>query len=263
MGTAIINGIGVALMNNTLENIEDGIRLFAYDVNPEKIKNVHNVSVTVCESKEEVAGIARYLFVCVKPQIIDSVLEDINSFIRRENTVVVSIAAGISGDHIQKILGEKTKVIQVMPNTPLMLGEGAVALAKFTPTTQIEFDFVKGIFNSCGLTASVPKDKMNEIIAINGSSPAFIYLFAKAFIEYGTTNGLDVEVCKNLFAQSLIGSAKMILESGSSIDDLIKQVSSPGGTTVAGLEQLENAQFVQEVINACNACLKRAIELGN
>ncbi|GHU53994.1 pyrroline-5-carboxylate reductase [Clostridia bacterium] len=267
MGKAIINGIA----KSKLENIE----LTAFDINKEQINSIKNITITVCEDENELVLGAKYLFLCVKPQIMKDVLKKISTHIRPD-TVIISIAAGISGEHIQDEIQQykssaslisslvlpKVKVIQVMPNTPLMLGEGAVALAKFEPTTDDELKFVEKIFSASGKTAILPKEKMNEIIAINGSSPAFIYLFAKAFIEYATENGLDSLTCKQLFAQTLIGSAKMLTDSGFSIDELIKQVSSPGGTTLAGLERLYEGNLVGVTKNACTSCLKRAIELG-
>ncbi|MDR0919748.1 MAG: pyrroline-5-carboxylate reductase [Oscillospiraceae bacterium] len=267
MGKAIINGISKA-------NIKD-IQLAVFDINPVKLKDIKNLTVNICEDETELALCSDYLFLCVKPQIMDEVLKKIASHIRQD-TVVVSIAAGIPGEYIQSeieryktsksllasLIIDKTSVIQVMPNTPLMLGEGAVALAKIEPTTDKDLEFVRNIFATSGKTAVIPIDKMNEVIALNGSSPAFIYLFAKAFIEYGIENGLDSDVCKNLIAQSLIGSAKMITDSKMDVEDLIIQVSSPGGTTLAGLERLYEGKFFEITKNACSACLKRAKELG-
>ena len=100
------------------------------------------------------------------------------------------------------------------------------------------------------------------IIAINGSSPAFIYLFAKAFIEYAAEQGISAEAAQKLFAKTLVGSAKMITDSGNTIDELIKMVSSPGGTTLAGLDRLYEGNLVQVVKNACDSCTKRAYELS-
>ena len=103
---------------------------------------------------------------------------------------------------------------------------------------------------------------MAEVIAINGSSPAFIYLFAKGFLDYAARVGLPEQSAKELFVQSLIGSAKMITDSGCSIDELIRQVSSPGGTTLAGLDQLYEGKMLDAVQNACDSCTKRAYELS-
>ncbi|MFR6496684.1 MAG: pyrroline-5-carboxylate reductase family protein [Ruminococcus sp.] len=144
----------------------------------------------------------------------------------------------------------------------LLLGEGATALAKDDAVSDAEFAVVQRIFGSCGMTAVIAPEQMKEVIAINGSSPAFIYLFAKSFLDYAAKVGLPETSAKELFAQSLIGSAKMITDSGYSIDELIRQVSSPGGTTLAGLDQLYEGKLSDAVRNACESCTKRAYELA-
>ena len=149
-----------------------------------------------------------------------------------------------------------------MPNTPLLLGEGATALSHSESVTEEEFAIICGIFGCCGVYAVIPKDKMKEIIAINGSSPAFIYLYAESFIKYAKSVGIDEEVAKKLFAKSLIGSAKMITDSGNTIEKLIEMVSSKGGTTIAGLEKLREGDLDEAVQNCCKACTARAYELS-
>ena len=200
-------------------------------------------------------------FLTVKPQQLDEVLEEIAGTVDG-NTVLVSICAGITDDYIASKTISGAKVVLVMPNTPLLLGEGATALSRSESVTDEEFELVCRIFGSCGTYAVIPKDKMKEIIAINGSSPAFIYLYAKAFTEYGKSAGLDEEVVKTLFAKSLIGSAKMITDSGYTLDELITMVSSKGGTTIAGLDKLREGKLEQTVESCCKACTRRAYELS-
>ena len=142
-----------------------------------------------------------------------------------------------------------------MPNTPLLLGEGATALSRSDSVTDEEFELVCNIFGSCGMYAVISKDKMKEIIAINGSSPAFIYLYAQAFVEYAKSVDIDETVARDLFA-------KMITDSGKSLDELIEMVSSKGGTTIAGLEKLREGGLPKAVEDCCKACTKRAYELS-
>ncbi|MDR0984064.1 MAG: pyrroline-5-carboxylate reductase [Ruminococcus sp.] len=252
MGSAIIEGI---------INAEIPVSLYTYDIDNTKAEKIPNISATICDDAREVVSICKYVFLCVKPQVMEGLLSDIEMHVS-DDTVIVSIAAGISGHFIQKRLRDGIKVIQVMPNTPLMLGEGATALSSFAPTTKEEFDFVKNIFDAIGIAEEVPNEKMNEIIAVNGSSPAFIYLFAKGFLEYAANSGLDRDTALRLFSQSLIGSAKMLTDSGYSVDELITMVSSPGGTTIAGLDSFYDSGFTSSIVNACNACLRRADELS-
>lgn len=254
MGFAIMKGIaGSALAKDT--------KLFAFDPDAAKIARLAEIGVTGCASGAEVLGQSKFVFLAVKPQMFDTVLDEIAQAVTPD-TVLVSIAAGITAEYIRSKTIPEAKVVLVMPNTPLLLGAGASALAKCAPTTDEEFQTVCSFFGECGIYATLPEDKMKEIIAINGSSPAFIYLFAKAFVDYAKREGISEETSLPLFAQSLIGSAKMLTDSGYSIEELIKMVSSPGGTTLAGLDELYKGDLEQTVDKCCAACTKRAYELS-
>ncbi len=254
MGFAIMRGIAGSSLGET-------VQLSAYDPISASLERLAQYGVSACASEREIMEKCKYVFLAVKPQIIEGVLETVAPYTTKD-TVFVSIAAGISDEFIARKTISDAKVILVMPNTPLLLGEGASALSHNEKVTDEEFDVVLNIFKICGKAAVVPKEKMKEIIAINGSSPAFIYLFAKGFIDYAVQQGIDFDAAKELFAQSLIGSAKMITDSGNTIDELIKMVSSPGGTTLAGLDRLYEGNLTDVVNNCCESCTKRAYELS-
>ena len=254
MGTAIMKGISTSSLGKD-------IQLHAFDPSTEKVTALSEFNVSGCSSEREIMEKCKYVFLAVKPQIIEGVLEAIAPFTTKD-TVIISIAAGIGDEFIAKKTISDAKVILVMPNTPLLLGEGASALSRNDKVTDEEFNMVFNIFKICGKAAVISKDKMKEIIAINGSSPAFIYLFAKGFIDYASSVGISAETAEELFAQSLIGSAKMITDSGNTIDELIKMVSSPGGTTLAGLDRLYEGNLTEVVKNCCESCTKRAYELS-
>ena len=254
MGYAIMKGIAGCELAQKME-------ISAFDPDTAKLDKLKEFGVKAYSSGIEILQNCKYVFLAVKPQMFETVLDQIKDG-ASEETVFVSIAAGITADYIRSKTLPNAKVILVMPNTPLLLGAGASALAKAEPTTDEEFQTVCSIFNACGISAQLPEDKMKEIIAINGSSPAFIYLFAKAFVDYAAKEGISQEAALPLFAQSLIGSAKMLTDSGYSIDELIKMVSSPGGTTLAGLDELYKGNLEKTVENACAACMRRAYELS-
>ncbi len=253
MGSAIIKGIS--------GTNDPDIKLFAFDKKSEMLEKLAPLGVSACGSEAELTEKCDYIFLAVKPQQLEEVLESIAGSVTKEK-VIISICAGISADFIRSKTIPDAKVVPVMPNTPLLLGEGASALAKCPNVPDKEFEFVKNIFASCGKVAVVPENKMREVIAVNGSSPAFIYLFAKAFVEYAEGEGISENSAKELFAQSLIGSAKMITDSGYTIDELIKMVSSPGGTTLAGLKELYDGKLEETVKKACESCTRRAYELS-
>lgn len=254
MGTAILKGIAGSSMKSET-------KLYAYNPTAAKVDALASYGVQKCSSEAEVAASSQYLFLAIKPQKFDEVLPRIADAIT-EDTVLVSIAAGIGVEYIRKLTKPNAKVVLAMPNTPLLLGCGATALATEAPVSDAEFAVVRRIFDACGMTAVIEPAQMKEIIAINGSSPAFIYLFAKGFLDYAEQVGLSGDVAKELFAQSLIGSAKMITDSGYSIAELIRQVSSPGGTTLAGLDRFYAGNLTDVVQDACDHCTRRAYELA-
>lgn len=252
MAFAILNGI----VNAALE-----IEIFACDTDSKKLEAVSKLGVIPCKDAIETVGKCEALLIAVKPQSVPELLRDIRPYIRA-GQLVISIAAGITPSYIVKELGAEVKVIQVMPNTPLMLSCGATALARGDGVSDSEFEFAKSLFTVAGIAEEIPLDKMNEIIPINGSSPAFIYEYAADFIKYGASVGLSKEVCLRLFAQTLIGSAKMLTESGFSVDELISMVTSKGGTTIEGLNALREKGLSDIVDDACKRCVKRAYELS-
>lgn len=263
MGFAIMKGISESELCSDVKLFatSPSIKLFAYDVNNEQLIKLQKYGVTACTSEAEVVKLCKYVFLAVKPQILETALESIAEFIT-DDTVLISICAGMTAEFIKSKTNQNVKVVLCMPNTPLLLGEGASALARVEPISDEEFNLSCKFFESCGEIAVVDENKMKEIIAINGSSPAFIYLFAKGFVDYASEQCIDEDTAKALFAKTLIGSAKMITDSGFSIDELIKMVSSPGGTTLAGLDKLYKGNLTGVVHDACEACTARAYELS-
>lgn len=249
MGSAIINGIA-----------KNGFsaEIFAFDKDPAKLAAV---PAKPCGSASELVSLCKYVLLAVKPQVLGAVLDEIKDSVTSE-TVFISICAGISEKFIREHTLPDAKVVLVMPNTPMMLGMGASAMSTDERTSAEEFAFAKSVIESCGIAEVIPIDKMKEIICINGSSPAFIYLFAKGFVDYAAENGIDPDAALRLFAATLKGSAEMLTNSGMTVDELIKQVSSPGGTTIAGLDKLYEGKLTDDVNAACAACTRRAYELS-
>ena len=254
MATAIIT-------NLVMKNIIIPSDIIVYDLSSEKCSLLSKIGVTVSENATELTRASDIIFLAVKPQNYTEVISEISDAVTSEK-IIVSVAAGISTDFIEKNIGFPCKILRTMPNTPLLLGEGATAICKNSLVTEKDFEIVLTIFKSAGVVEHVSEELMNNIIAVNGSSPAYIYLFAKAIIDHAVKDGIDEESAKRLFAQTLIGSAKMIASSGIAIDELIKMVSSPGGTTLKALEVFEQREFTNIIDSAMTACTKRAEELS-
>lgn len=219
-------------------------------------KGLHAFSDTV-----ELCRESQTILLAVKPQILPGVLEELTA-VYTPDKLVVSIAAGISEAYIKSVLGPQAKIILVMPNTPLLLGCGATAVSRCESVSELEFSFVRGLFEGAGIVCEIPSTKMNEIIAVSGSTPAYIYLMTKYFCEYAERHGIPMETANRLFCQTLIGSARMMTESGMSHQQLINMVTSPKGTTLMGLEALEQDHFEAVISHCCDATVKRAYELG-
>lgn len=231
------------------------------DVSAGKRASYQEKGIAALEDPKALVGICQYIVLSVKPQNFSEVLPLIKSA-AKPDTVFISIAAGISIPFIKETLGYDAKVIRVMPNTPLLIGHGATALSRIAPVGEEEFAFAEKIFAAAGFVAEVPSDKMNEVIPLNGSSPAYIYLMAKVFVEEGIKAGFDADTANSLFCETLIGSAQMMMESGKSHQELIDMVTSPKGTTFEGLEALHAGGFENALRECFHATIRRAYELG-
>lgn len=253
MATAIINGI----ISKSVAKPEE---VAVIDLDTEKCKAFAKDGVKVCSSYDELTNFSDIIFLAVKPQNYDEVLVKLAG--NTTNKTIVSIAAGISTSYIKSKLGEQTHVVRVMPNTPLLLGCGATAMCKVSPVTDEEFNDIENIFMSAGTVSVLPEDKMNAVISVNGSSPAYVYLFAKALINGAKSQGIDEITAQELVVKTLEGSAAMIKSSGKTIDELITMVSSKGGTTLKALEGLYENNFESTLVDAMERCTARAEELG-
>ena len=252
MAYAIVNGY---IRKNAAETV--GV----YDISEERRKIFSDMGCRVMEDYKKAAEFAKYIVLCVKPQTIETVLEGIREYITEEK-VIISIVAGVSAEYIQEKIGFECKVVRTMPNTPLLIGYGATAVSDTGNLTEEEFETAQELFKSAGKTAKIPSELMNEVVALNGSSPAYIYLFAKVFVDKAQEMGINRESARELFCETLIGSAKMMMESGKSEEELIKMVCSPGGTTLSGLEELKKNNFEESLEKCIEACVKRAYEIG-
>jgi pyrroline-5-carboxylate reductase len=218
--------------------------------------------IEVSQSNGEVCAAADVLVLAVKPQIMAPVLEELASVVGGR-TLVVSIAAGITLKRLEGGLGGKAKVVRVMPNTPCLLGRGASVLCGGRNTSKADVRLAKGLFETVGLAEVVEKERLlDAVTGLSGSGPAYVYLFAEALIDGGVRGGLDRKLATKLAYQTIAGAAEMMIETGQEPEMLRMAVSSPGGTTLAGLAQLAKGRFVQTVVGGVRAATRRSKELG-
>jgi len=253
MATAIVKGLLKAEVPQECISV--------YDCNVKQLKHMAELGVNIIYDGAELTEKSDIIVLAVKPQNYDEVLEEIKSAATPQK-VFVTIAAGISIDYVRKGLGVDCPMVRVMPNTPLLLGKGATALCRSENISDDDFKVVYDMFANSGEAVILPEDKMNAVIAVNGSSPAYVYLFAKAMTDYAVSVGIEKDTALKLVAQTFMGSGKMLLASGDDPDTLIQKVCSKGGTTIEAVNVLNENNVPQIIMDAMAACTKRAEELG-
>ena len=175
---------------------------------------------------------------------------------------VVSIAAGVTLAQLQGWLGEGIVALRAMPNTPAVLGAGASALAADPSVGESDLEWAEGVLSSLGVVARLPEYQLDAVTGLSGSGPAYVFLLAEALVEAGVNEGLDREVSRLFAVETLLGSARLLAETGESPEFLRAAVTSPGGTTAAALQVFETRGFRASVLEAVAAATARSRELG-
>jgi pyrroline-5-carboxylate reductase len=232
----------------------------AADTQLRRLKRAHKVE-GVRDNRGLVRG-SQTIVLAVKPQVMAQVLEEIRSEATPKK-LFISIAAGFPLRRLEQGLGSGSRVVRVMPNTPCLVGKGmsvAVAGAHATPA---DLKHTLNLFSACGEAVAITGEALlDAVTALSGSGPAFVYYFAEALVDGGVRGGLSAQLATKLCFQTLVGAAAMLVESGMSARELREMVTSPGGTTLAGLTALEQHRFRDAVIAAVEAANRRAHELA-
>lgn len=255
MGGALIKGLtgasGISAKNIIASDMRED-RL-------EQLKTKYRVKVT--RDNRKAVKQADVIVLAVKPEDISKVVQEISSEIDGKK-IVVSIAAGLKISEIQSHLPKKAKIVRVMPNTPAMVLEGATALAAGDQVKDRDLSVVQAIFDSVGQTVVLDEKLMDAVTGLSGSGPAFVSLFIESLIDAGVFAGLPRAVAKTLVVQTVFGSVKMLQGNMEHPSQLKDMVTSPAGTTVAGLRVLEDEGFRGIVMDAVEAAVLRSRELG-
>ena len=212
-------------------------------------------------SNADVVKASDIVILAVKPQQMAGLLSEINSVVTAEH-LVVSIAAGIPLATLSSALGEERRVVRVMPNTPCLVGAGALAFARGGGATPEDARLVEQLLSTVGIAFEVSEGLLDAVTGLSGSGPAYIFQVIEALSDGGVRMGLPRDIATRLTAQTVFGAAKMVLETGEHPGVLKDAVASPGGTTIAGLQALENGGLRGCLMNAVQAATQRSRELG-
>ena len=236
--------------------------ILASDVTAERLTYLQQTfGIRTSRDNAEVAGKADIVLFAVKPQIMSPVLDGLLDVITEEK-LLISIAAGISTRLIAEKFPGKVRVVRVMPNTPALVLEAASALAPGAAATPEDLELAKRLFAAVGKVVVVEETLMDAVTGLSGSGPAYIFMIIDALSDAGVKVGLSRKVAQLLAAQTVLGAARMVLETHKHPGELKDMVTSPGGTAIAGLHTLEAGGLRTTLINAVEAATRRSMELG-
>ena len=225
----------------------------------DELRQTYGIVVTADNS--EVARRADILVLSVKPQILERVVREVTSHVR-PGTLVISVAAGVDTATIEEQLPAGARVVRAMPNTPALVRAGATAIARGRHANDGDLAEARLVFDAVGLTVTLDETQLDAVTGLSGSGPAYIFLILEALADAGVKVGLSRRNAQRLAAQTVMGSAKLLLDTDEHPGRLKDMVTSPGGTAIAGLHTLEEGGLRTTLINAVETATKRSRELG-
>jgi pyrroline-5-carboxylate reductase len=239
-----------------------GERVIASGRRRERLDELHAAyGIRTTLDNSEVAREAEIVVLSVKPQILHKVLREVGGQIR-PGALVISIAAGVDTEAIEEGLADTVRVVRAMPNVPATVGAGATAIAAGRRAGEADLDTARAIFDAVGITVALDEGHLDAVTGLSGSGPAYIFLILEALADAGVKVGLSRRDAQRLAAQTVMGSAKLLLDTDEHPGKLKDMVTSPGGTAIAGLHTLEEGGLRTTLINAVETATKRARELG-
>ena len=255
MGGAILGGI----LKSKMIDREYIMASVKSDKSLERVKKDFNIYVT--KDSKEVAKNSDIIVVGVKPNTYDEILEEIKNEIDNDK-IIVTIAAGKTIESVENIIGNDKKIIRTMPNTPALVGEGMTSISPNENISDEELSLVKSLFDALGKSEIVDEKLIDAVIGASGSSPAYVFMFIEAMADAAVLSGMKREDAYKFASQSVLGAAKMVLETKKHPGELKDMVCSPGGTTIEAVKVLEENNFRGTVIKAVAACVNKSKEMS-
>ena len=259
-GGNIAGAVACGLVNS---HAVDADCITVYDIDVNKLSKFSDIGMNISDDLNKLDIAYDYIFLAVKPSIVKSVMQQLSELDNLcSNAVFVSFAAAVTIGHITQAYGRDIPVIRTMPSTPILIGEGVLAVTRNELVPAKAFQFFCRILSNVAHVTTIEEELMNPIISVHGSSPAYVYLFVKAMLDAAVAQGVNREDALPLILKTVKGSVSMIEKSNKSIEQLISDVASPNGTTLAALNKFEEMNFSGIVNEAMSACTKRANEIS-
>ncbi len=253
MGFALISGLAKNGMKDKI--------IFTDKSLDREIYVVEKLEVKPISTNQETVKSAKYIVLAVKPQMLKDVIDDIKDYVTKEN-IIISLAP-TSINNLKKLIGNDIRIVRAMPNTPALVGEGMSVLSfSDDDFSNEERETIVSIFASCGKCEIMNESYLNAIISVSGSSPAYVYMFIEAMADAAVRYGIQRSMAYELAAQSVMGAARMILETNEHPALLKDNVCSPAGTTIEAVAVLEKDGFRNAVIEAMDACYKKSKQIS-
>lgn len=255
--------MGSALISGTLSSgLISKDKVLVTDIRPERLEYIRErEGISITEKNREAVEKSDVIVLAVKPQVIGKVLSEIRDVVTGDK-VIISIAAGITTGFIEEALGKEVPVVRVMPNTPCLVKTGASGISPGKYAGEQEETIAEEMFRGVGIVVKVPEQMLDAVTALSGSGPAYIFYIIESLIEAGMEMGLSEDDARKLVSQTVLGAARMFVETGESPQVLRAKVTSPGGTTEAALKYLEEKGFQKILIAAVKEAAKRSKELS-
>ena len=232
---------------------------YVYDINPVMMEKAEGWGINLCTDDEDVCAKADIILLAVKPQNAAEALAMCNKAL--DGKAMMSIVAGVTVERLQNMIDGTSRILRLLPNTPAMVFEGAFAICSDNDFTEEELEIAKSIYGSIGIIEMIPEKLIDAACALNGGGPAFVAMFIEAMADGGVKQGLPRATAYRLAAQTVLGTAKMILETGMHPGQIKDMVTSPGGTTIEGCEALERGGMRGAVIDCINKATEKSKKL--
>ncbi len=258
-----MGNMGYAILKGLMESKSfEPSHILASDKRKEALDRVsREYSIKILNSNRDLVAGSDVIIIAVKPQNIDEVLKEIKDRIK-EDQLLISIAAGIPLRKIRDLIGKDLPMIRVMPNTPALVQKGATALSRGQITREKHMEFAKKIFEPVGETVEVEEDLMDAVTAVSGSGPGFVFRIMEHMVDAALSVGLEREVALDLVLQTFLGAAYLAKHSKEPLSRLREMVTSPGGTTAAGLAVMDEMGLGELIRKVIEAAWRRSRELG-